>query len=77
MILSSINPDVGEAQDEIEVDYSGKEFEMGYNVKYLIDAIDVIGEKEISLEMRESHGPGVVRSVVNDSYKCIIMPLRL
>ena len=77
MILSSINPDVGEAQDELDVDYSGAEFEMGYNVRYLIDAIDVIGDNEILLEMRESHGPGVVRSTGSDNYKCIIMPLRL
>lgn len=77
VILSSINPDVGEAQDEIDISYSGKEFETGYNVKYLIDAIDVIGENEISLEMREAHGPGVIRPVENDNYMCIIMPLRL
>jgi len=77
MVLSSINPDVGEAQDELTVDYSGKDLEMGYNVKYLIEAIDVIGERDISFEMRESHGPGIIRSFGNDSYKCIIMPLRL
>ena len=77
MILSSINPDVGEAQDEIDISYGGKELEMGYNVKYLIDAIDAVSENEITLEMRDAYGPGVVRTVGKDDYMCIIMPLRL
>jgi len=77
MILTSTNPDIGEARDEIDISYSGKEFEMGYNVKYLIDAIDVIADKEISLEMREAHGPSVIREIGSEGYMCIIMPLRL
>jgi DNA polymerase-3 subunit beta len=77
MTLSSINPDVGEAKDEIDIVYEGKEFEMGYNVKYLIEAIDVVDEQDISIEMREAHGPGVIKLVDDDSYMCIIMPLRL
>lgn len=77
MLLSSTNPDVGDAEDELLVSYSGKEFEVGYNVKYLMDAIEVVDEEEISFEMREYQGPAVVRSAGDDSYKCIIMPLRL
>ncbi|MBN2254432.1 MAG: DNA polymerase III subunit beta [Deltaproteobacteria bacterium] len=77
MVLSSTNTDIGEAHDEVDVIYSGKEFEVGYNVKYLIDAVDVVDEKEISFEMRESQGPAIVREAGNDSFKCIIMPLRL
>jgi len=77
MILSSTNPDVGEAQDEIDISYSGRDFETGYNVRYMIDAIDVVAEKNISIEMREAHGPGIIRPIGNDSYMCIVMPLRL
>jgi DNA polymerase-3 subunit beta len=77
MTLSSTNPDVGEAKDEIDIQYEGKAFEIGYNVKYLIDAIDVVDEDDIFIEMREAYGPGVIRPVVDDSYMCIIMPLRL
>ena len=77
MILSSTNPDVGEAQDEIDISYSGRDFETGYNVRYMIEAIDVVTEKDISIEMREAHGPGIVRPVGNDSYMCVVMPLRL
>ncbi|MBN2282984.1 MAG: DNA polymerase III subunit beta [Deltaproteobacteria bacterium] len=77
MLLSSTNPDVGEAKDEIEVTYDGKEMEVGYSVRYLIDAIEVMSEDSVSFEMRGSEGPGVIRPVGNESYMCIVMPIKL
>ncbi len=77
MILSSINPDVGEAKDEIDVSFGGEGFEVGYSVRYLIDAIDVIAEDSVSFEMRGSDGPGIIRPVGNETYMCIVMPIKL
>lgn len=77
MILSSINPDVGEAKDEIEVSFDGEGFEVGYSVRYLIDAIDVITEESVSFEMRGSEGPGIIRPVGNETYTYVVMPIKL
>jgi DNA polymerase III subunit beta len=77
MVLESANPDVGEAKDEIEVDYHDKEFSVGYNVKYLIDAIDVIDEKTVIFEIGAGMKPGVIRPAENDDYLCIVMPLKI
>ncbi len=77
MVLNSTNPDVGEANDEIDISYVGRKLEVGYNVKYLIDAIDVIDESTISFEMRDNEGAGVMKSAGTDRYMCIIMPIKL
>jgi DNA polymerase-3 subunit beta len=77
MILNSTNPDVGEANDEIDVIYQGNELEIGYNVNYLIDAIEVIEEKNVIFEMGTGVKPGVIRPVDNNNHFCIIMPLRI
>jgi len=77
MVLESANPDVGEAKDEIEVDYHDKEFSVGYNVKYLIDAIEVIDEKTLIFEIGAGMKPGVIRPAENDDYLCIVMPLKI
>ncbi len=77
MVLESANPDVGEAKDEIEVDYHDKEFSVGYNVKYLIDAIDVIDEKTVIFEIGAGMKPGVIKPAENDDYLCIVMPLKI
>jgi DNA polymerase-3 subunit beta len=77
MILNSTNPDVGEANDEIDVIYQGSELEIGYNVNYLIDAIEAIEEKNVIFEMGAGVKPGVIRPVDNSNHFCIIMPLRI
>ncbi len=77
MVLESANPDVGEAKDEIEVDYHDKEFSVGYNVKYLIDAIEVIDEKTLIFEIGAGMKPGVIRPAEKDDYLCIVMPLKI
>ena len=77
IVLSSNNPDVGEANDEIEVIYQGEERSVGYNVAYLTDAVEVIDEERVELEIGAGMKPAVIRAVGNESYFCIVMPLKL
>jgi len=77
IILNSNNPDVGEANDEIDVVYAGEGKSVGYNVTYLSDAINVIDEERIAFEVGEGMKPGIVRAVGNENYFCIVMPLKL
>ncbi|HVO64851.1 MAG TPA: DNA polymerase III subunit beta [Syntrophales bacterium] len=77
MVLESTNPDVGEAKEEIEVAYHDKDIQVGYNVKYLIDAIEVISGEKIAFEIGAGMKPGVIRAVDKDDYMCIIMPLKV
>ena len=77
MVLESTNPDVGEAKEEIEVAYHDTEISVGYNVKYLIDAIEVINEKKVVFEIGVGMKPGVIKSAENDEYMCIVMPLKI
>ncbi|MGD0275860.1 MAG: DNA polymerase III subunit beta [Syntrophales bacterium] len=74
---STFNPDIGEAKEEIEVTYQGKDIEAGFNVHYMIDALDVIDEDQVIIEVSEGNKPGIVRPVGNDLYYCIVMPLRI
>ncbi|MCK9365066.1 MAG: DNA polymerase III subunit beta [Syntrophales bacterium] len=75
--FNSINNDIGEANDEIEVDYDGEERNIGYNVKYLADAVEVIEEEMVDFEINEDMRPTILRGAGNDSYFCIIMPLKI
>ncbi len=77
MVLNSNNPDVGEANEEIDVDYAGEEMVVSYNVNYLIDAIAAVDEEEVSFEINLGMKPGVVRGMGNEDYLCIVMPLKL
>ncbi|HOI75570.1 MAG TPA: DNA polymerase III subunit beta [Syntrophales bacterium] len=76
MVLHSTNPDVGEASEEVEVSYQDPGVEVAYNVNFLIDAIEVIGEGDGMFEIGGAKKPGIVRPVDSERYLCIIMPLK-
>ena len=76
MILNSTNPDVGEANDEIDVSYQGQEIATAFNVKYLLDAIEVIDDEQVVFEIGEGMKPGIIKQTSNDNFMCIIMPLK-
>jgi DNA polymerase-3 subunit beta len=77
MMLNSTNPDVGEAQDEIEVVYGEKEAEVGFNVRYLMEGIEAVHEKKFLLEVRNGLRPAVVKPLEEQRYMCVIMPLKI
>ena len=77
IMLNSNNPDVGEASDEIDIPGGNREFEVGYNVRYLIDAVEAIGEKTVVMELRDGLKPGTVRPGKGTGYLCVVMPLKM
>jgi DNA polymerase-3 subunit beta len=77
MLLNSTNPDVGEANDEVDISPSDKNMEIGYNVNYLIDAIEVIDEKKVLFEIRDGLKPASIRPCEANDYMCIIMPMKI
>lgn len=77
IVFNSVNPDLGEASEEMEVQYEGEEVKVGYNVRYLVDAVEVIDEEEVLFEIRTGFKPGVIRCVGSDHYASYIMPLRI
>ncbi len=76
MVLSFQDTDVGEAADEIEIEYHGEEVAMSYNVNYFLAAVEVIDEQFVTFEIGKDHKPSIIRGSGNDRYMCIIMPLK-
>jgi DNA polymerase-3 subunit beta len=77
LVMNSTNPDVGEANDELDVSYVGEERSTGYNVTYLADAVEVVDEGQVEFEIGSGMKPGVIRSAENENFFCIVMPLKL
>jgi DNA polymerase III subunit beta len=75
--LNSANSDIGEADDEIETKYGGEEISIGYNVKYIAEAIEVVEEDTIDFEINGSMKPTMIRGSGNENYLCIVMPLKI
>ena len=76
--LSTINPDVGEAAEELDVDYDGEPVSIGFNARYLMDVLAVIpNDRRIEIGLNDEVSPGVIRAVGDADYCYIVMPMRL
>ncbi|MFZ6017496.1 MAG: DNA polymerase III subunit beta [Nitrospirota bacterium] len=75
--LSSSNPELGEARDEVAVDYKGDKLSVGFNARYLLDAIGVMTSERVILELQDPLSPVILREEGDEDYRCVIMPMRI
>lgn len=77
--ISANSESVGEAGEELVVDYTGPEIVIGFNAQYLLDVFSVIGEGEILLEFKDGSSQVQVRpkTEVDYDYRYIVMPMRI
>ncbi|MCK5533928.1 DNA polymerase III subunit beta [bacterium] len=68
---------LGEAEDEINIDYDNEQIEIAYNPNYVMDILKNINVDEIYLELNEPLSPGVIKPVENEDYLCVIMPMKI
>jgi DNA polymerase-3 subunit beta len=75
--VSTMNPDVGEASDEVEAKYSGTELKTGFNVGFFRDALAELDGDEVIVELGEKLQPAVLKSPENEGYFIVLMPMRI
>ena len=78
--LSSVHQDFGDAKEEMEVAYEGPSLEVGFNARYVMEALNVMETDEVLIELRDEGSPGIIKppSVAAPSnHVCIIMPMRI
>ncbi|PIR25724.1 MAG: DNA polymerase III subunit beta [Deltaproteobacteria bacterium CG11_big_fil_rev_8_21_14_0_20_42_23] len=75
--LSTSNPDFGQAKEDVEVEYHGQSFDIGFNGRYFLDALSSLKDETCSLEFGDDTSPCVFRSEFDTGYVHVIMPMRL
>lgn len=75
--LSAYHPDFGEAEESLEVEYTGDELTIGFNSRYLLDALGAQEAERVVLELKDALSPGVVKSFEEEGSLCVIMPMRI
>ena len=78
--FSSYNQDFGDAREEMEVVYEGPSLDVGFNSRYLIEALNIIDSEEVLIEIKDEGSPGMMRPMPladPPDQICIIMPMRI
>ena len=75
--LVAITQDVGTARESVEGSYEGADLTVAFNPQFLLEGIEVAGGDEITLATIDELKPAVVRSVGNEEFLYLIMPVRV
>ena len=71
------NNEQEEAQEELEVEYSGDAIDIGFNVSYLLDALNHLSTEKIHCHFGDASSSMLMTVPLNDNYKYVIMPMRI
>ena len=71
------NPEQEEAVEEIDVNYQDEDLEIGFNVSYLVDALNSIKSDEVEMTLLDPNSSCVVTALGDDSSRYVVMPMRL
>ena len=75
--LSSNNPDLGEAHEDLDVDYAGDDLSIAFNARYLTDALGALKSKEIRLGFQDTLSPARIIPTDDDDTLAVVMPMRV
>ena len=77
MAVSSSTHDYGDAKEDIDIEYGGDDLVVGFNARYLLDALSVMHEDDLLLELKDSATAGILRPTEGQGHLCLIMPMKL
>jgi len=75
--IASSNAEQEEAKEELEIDYGGDAIEIGFNVTYLMDALNNIDHDMVKLELQDGNSSALITVPDQPGFKYVVMPMRI
>jgi DNA polymerase III subunit beta len=77
LVLTVRNMEAGQAVEELEIDYDGDAFEIGFNARYLLDVTGQIQGETAEFRFADPASPTLVLDPVDPGVRYVLMPLRV
>lgn len=71
------NTEQEEAQEDFAIDYQGKALDIGFNITYLLDAMNNLGDEFINLAFGDANSSVLMSIPGRDDFKYVVMPMRI
>ncbi len=71
------NSEQEEAEEELEVAYKGDPLDIGFNITYLLDALQNLSVERVRLAFGDANSSALVTMPERDDYKYVVMPMRI
>ena len=77
LTISTTNPGIGEAKEELEIDYSGNEISAGFNARYVLDFLNVMKEDVATIHITDELSAALIKDGDSDDFISVVMPMRI
>jgi DNA polymerase III subunit beta len=77
LLVSCTNIDLGEAKEELAMEYRGPETTVGFSARYLLDFLGVVDETAVSMHVHDPLSPALFEPQKGEGFSCVIMPMRI
>ncbi|PHS20574.1 MAG: DNA polymerase III subunit beta [Kangiella sp.] len=77
LTINANNPEQEEAEIELDVEYNDKEMEIGFNVSYLLDAVNAIKSDKVKFCLGDSNSSVLIEASEDADSAYVVMPMRL
>jgi len=67
----------GTSKSVISIDKEGGDLEIGFNARFILDALKAINDEEIRMEFNSGVGPCLIKPLKGDSFTYLILPFRI
>ena len=75
--ILSTNSEQEDAQEEIEISYTGESLDVGFNVTYLLDVLNNVSTETVELRLADSNSSALFLLPDNSNFKYVVMPMRI
>lgn len=75
--LIAEDPEFGDAQESLQVDYKGEVLVIGFNARYILDVLALIPEQGVSFDLSDDLSPGIIRPLEDRHFLAVVMPMRI
>jgi DNA polymerase III subunit beta len=75
--ISCTNNEQEEAQEELEIGYSGEALDVGFNITYLLDVLNNVGSTEIDCAFGDANSSMLITLPDRTDYRYVVMPMRI
>jgi DNA polymerase-3 subunit beta len=77
IMMYADSPEVGKIEEKIPATIVGDELYIGYNVKYILDALKVIDSETVSIKLTGPLTPGIIVPEDEENYLYLLLPVRI
>ena len=75
MRVQSSAKNMGEANEEMPIDYNGRELSIAFNADFVQAPLKAVGDSEVAIDLIDASSPGVMR--VADEFLYVLMPIHV